>query len=308
MFSVSEKYLSRRRLEPLSLWKEVRTADVVFAWFASWHSFLPILYARLLGKPSILVIGGYDTANLPEIAYGLQRGGLKKWTSRATMRMADSLVTNSQFSETEARMNAGLTDRHLTVVYHGIPDTMGELTKQPRECMALTVGGVGGKSATLSRKGIEAFVRAAAFLPYVRFVVVGKWLDQSIKKLQSLASSNVEFTGWIDDLKLIDFYRRASVYVQVSRHEAFGMTVAEAMLAGCIPVVSNAGALPEVVGNCGVYCFSQEPVKVAAAIGRALESGEEVRHRARERVLEKFQPKLRAESLARIVVAAAPDR
>ena len=304
-FTVVEKCLRSKRLEPMSLWNAVRASDVVFAWFASWHSFLPMLYARLLNKRSILVIGGYDIASVPEIGYGHQRGGMRKWISRATMHLAHYLVTNSEFSEIEAKVNVGVKQR-VNVVYHGIPDTVGELRSNPREYMALTVGGV--RSATLSRKGIESFVRAAALLPDVRFVVVGKWLDASIERLRSLATPNVEFTGWVDDCKLMEYYRRASVYVQVSRHEGFGMSVAEAMLAGCIPVVTGAGALPEVVGDCGIYCTSQEPVNVAAAIRRGLASNEEARRRARDRVLAKFQPRLRGESLARIVTAAVPAR
>lgn len=305
-FSVVEKHLTAHHLEPMSVWNAVVAADVVFAWFASWHSFLPMLYARVLGKASVLVIGGYDIANIPEIKYGHQRGGPAKWVSRATIRMARCLVTNSEFSESEAKLNAGVNHTRVSVVYHGVPDTMGEIRGDRRECMALTVGGVAG--STLWRKGIEPFVRAAALLPHVRFVVVGRWMDRSIEELRSVASANVEFTGSVDDVTLMDYYRRASVYVQVSRHEGFGMAVAEAMLAGCVPVVTTAGALPEVVGDCGVYCSSQEPATVAAAIRRALESGEVARCKARERVLTKFQPQARAESLSRIVAAAVSAR
>ena len=303
-FPVVEKQLAARRLEPVSVWRAVSTNDVVFVWFASWHSFLPMLYARLLGKPSILVIGGYDIAKIPEIGYGHQCGGLKKWVSRATMRMARFLITNSHFSQTEANLNTGSFHRHLHVVYHGIPDQFGELTAKPRECMALTVGSV--NMSTLSRKGIESFVRAAALLPHVHFVVAGRCNDDSIERLRSLATANVEFTGWLDDPTLREYYLRCSVYVQVSRHEGFSMSTAEAMLAGCVPVVTAVGALPEVVGNCGVYCPSQEPASVAVAIRQALESTEEARHNARERVLTNFQPNVRADSIARIVAAAVP--
>jgi len=43
----------------------------------------------------------------------------------------------------------------------------------------------------------------------------------------------------------------SKIYLQLSRHEAFGVSVVEAMKYGCIPIVSNAFALPEVVGNNG---------------------------------------------------------
>lgn len=303
-FPVVEKQLAARRLEPMSVWRAVSNNDVVFSWFASWHSFLPMLYARLLGKPSILVIGGYDIAKIPEIGYGHQCGGLKKWVSRATMRMARFLITNSHFSQAEANLNAGSFNGDLYVVYHGIPDLFEGFSSKPRECMALTVGSV--NMSTLSRKGIEPFVRAAALLPHVHFVVAGQCNDNSIEHLRSLATGNVEFTGWIDDQTLREYYLRCSVYVQVSRHEGFSMSTAEAMLAGCIPVVTAAGALPEVVGDCGVYCPSQDPASVARAIQQALESREEARYKARERVLTNFQPQVRADSIARIVAAAVP--
>ena len=37
------------------------------------------------------------------------------------------------------------------------------------------------------------------------------------------------------------------------------MAVVEAMLAGCIPVVSDRGALPEVVGDAGIVTEGVEP-------------------------------------------------
>ena len=58
---------------------------------------------------------------------------------------------------------------------------------------------------------------------------------------------------------LNDYYRRASVYVQASAHEGFGLSVAEGMLAGCIPVTTRAGALPEVVGDVGIQVDGTGP-------------------------------------------------
>jgi glycosyltransferase involved in cell wall biosynthesis len=60
------------------------------------------------------------------------------------------------------------------------------------------------------------------------------------------------------------------------------------MLAGCIPVVTSVGALPEVVGNVGVRIEDGSPKAVAAGVARALELGPEERSRARERILEHF--------------------
>ena len=123
------------------------------------------------------------------------------------------------------------------------------------------------------QKGHQPFVEAARHLPDVRFVFVGKWHDDAIEHLRSLAPENVEFTGWLSDEDLESLYARASVYVQASRHEGFGLAVAEAMLAGCVPVVMNVTAMPEVVDGAGVLISSQEPEAVAAGVREALERG-----------------------------------
>ena len=129
-------------------------------------------------------------------------------------------------------------------------------------------------------------MRAAAELPDVRFVFVGKWHDDAIEVLRELAGDNVEFTGWVSDEELHDLYRRASVYVQASRHEGFGLAVAEAMLAGCVPVVMNVTAMPEVVGR------RRRADRLAGAgrrwppaCGRRSALGPEAHARARERIL-----------------------
>jgi glycosyltransferase involved in cell wall biosynthesis len=73
------------------------------------------------------------------------------------------------------------------------------------------------------------------------------------------------------------------------------------MLAGCVPVVMNVTAMPEVVGDAGVLIDSQAPEEVAAGIRRALELGPEARARARERILTSFPMEGRREGLLSIV-------
>jgi glycosyltransferase involved in cell wall biosynthesis len=114
----------------------------------------------------------------------------------------------------------------------------------------------------------------------------------------------VELAGWASDEELRDWYRRAAVYVQASRHEGFGLAVAEAMLAGCVPVVMDVTAMPEVVGDAGVLISSQAPDEVADGVRRALELGEAAQRRARERIAAKFPLERREEGILRLVEQA----
>jgi len=282
-------------------------SELVFGWFASWHTFFPVTLAWLFRKPSVMVVGGFDTANMPDIGYGYQQGGLRRWASRWIMRRATRLVTNSNYSLSEIERNTPIPPERVTVIHHGVPDPFGGLPDPgSRERMAMTVGHL--VRSTLEQKGHRPFVRAAAELPDVRFVFVGKWHDDAIEVLRELAGDNVEFTGWVSDDELHDLYRRAGVYVQASRHEGFGLAVAEAMLAGCVPVVTNVTAMPEVVGDAGVLIESQEAAAVAGGVREALDLGPEAHARARERILTAFPMEKRRDALLTVVEEALHRR
>jgi glycosyltransferase involved in cell wall biosynthesis len=285
-YEVTECYLRSRWFNPVSIWNQVRKHDLVYGWFASWHTCLPIEFARLLHKPSVLVIGGYDVANLPDISYGHQRGGLKRWLSRRAMHAATRLITNSGFSRQEALCNAAVAQEQVCAVYHGVPDPFGMLPRGPRAQMALTVGNV--DRSTLRRKGHEAFVRTAALMPEVEFVLAGAWKDSAVDHLRAIATPNVTLTGRLSDAELNEYYRRASVYVQASRHEGFGLSVAEAMLAGCVPVMTRVGALPEVAGDLGIFVDVPESAVLAQAIENAIMFPDAAREAIRRRILDRF--------------------
>jgi glycosyltransferase involved in cell wall biosynthesis len=300
-YAIEDLYQPGRLPDPVAVVGGVARADLVFGWFASWHTFFPITLAWLLGKPTVLIVGGFDTANMPEIGYGHQRGGLRRWASRWIMRRARRLVTNSAYSLGEIERNTSIPAARVTVVHHGVPDPFGEPAAE-KERQALTVGAI--DRTTLVQKGQLAFVRAAAELPDVSFVFAGKWLDDAIDVLRAAAPRNVEFTGWLADRELHARYRRAAVYVQASRHEGFGLAVAEAMLAGCVPVVMNVTAMPEVVGDAGVLIESQRPADVAAGVRRALELGPDAGRRARERILTSFPMERRRKGILRVAEEA----
>jgi glycosyltransferase involved in cell wall biosynthesis len=297
-YEVCDLYQPGRWPNPVKVIVGVLRADLVFGWFASWHTFFPVTLAALLRKPSVMIVGGFDTANMPDIGYGYQQGGLRQWASRWIMRRATRLATNSRYSLSEIERNTEVAPARVRVIHHGVPDPFGEDPGE-KEREALTVGAI--DHTTLVQKGQIPFVEAARLLPDVTFTFAGKWLDDSVDELRRRAGENVRFTGWLSDEDLHATYRRAAVYVQASRHEGFGLAVAEAMLAGCVPVVMNVTAMPEVVGDAGVLIESQEPAEVAAAVRRALELGPDAARRARERILTEFPMERRREGILGVV-------
>jgi glycosyltransferase involved in cell wall biosynthesis len=299
-YAVAELYQPGKFSNPLAVCRAVRGADVVVGWWASWHTFIPFTFAWLIRKPSLLIVGGFDTAAEPEFGYGYQLGGVRKQLARWIMRRARKLMTNSESSRREVERNCGIAASRVEVVYHGIPDSAGDAPRVKRR-LALTVGIL--DTTNLTRKGLKPFVEAAAQLHDVDFVVAGKPTPAAEQALRASATANVTLAGWVSDEQLEQLFNEAAVYVQASKHEGFGVSLAEAMLHQCVPVATTAGALPEVVGETGVILADADPLTVAAGVTAALELAQEPNAgaAARERIRTKFSVEQRREGLYRLL-------
>ncbi|MBF0226198.1 MAG: glycosyltransferase family 4 protein [Desulfobacterales bacterium] len=113
-------------------------------------------------------------------------------------------------------------------------------------------------SADIPLKGLRYLLESVAEISKkrdVKLIVIGTpKKDGKILRLVKRLNINkhVTFTGRIDHAEFVRQYAKATVAVVPSLYEGFGLPAGEAMACG-VPVIStNAGALPEVVGNAGI--------------------------------------------------------
>lgn len=299
-------YDVRRLLISSSRWPlpglgEVMRSDLLFCWFGSARYLPYILLARLLGKPVLVVAGGYDVAAEPSINYGNMRGGLRRFLGRLVFRMATVTVAFSEASRRELEQNGRVPRErsHLLMLGFDIdrpPQPIDADTKKP---MVITVGVI--DEMTIHRKGLLTLARMSRLLPDVPVVFVGKATEAALAELQSEAGPNARFTGFVSDRELDTIYQEGAVYAQPSVHEGFGCTVAEAMLYDCIPVVSDRGSLPEVVGPCGYYVAPGDPMVLADAVRRAIAHGPPGPESPRARIQRLFPVSVRRRGLISLV-------
>jgi glycosyltransferase involved in cell wall biosynthesis len=279
----------------------LRGADLVFCWFGSLR-FLPlVLLARLLGKPVVVISGGYDVANEAAIDYGNMRGGVTAFFGRLVFRLASVVVPYSRAGQAETTRNARVPESKQRLIYLGFPP-MGSANVTAKRLMALTVGRM--DESTIHRKGLLTIARMSHLLPEMEIVMAGGGSSNAMAELQREAGPNVQFPGIVSDEVLQQLLSEAAVYLQPSVHEAFGCAVAEAMLYGCVPVVSDRGSLPEVVGDTGLYVPPDDPQALAAAVRQALRSpATTLTETPRARVLRMFPLEKRQRDLHSLVDA-----
>jgi glycogen(starch) synthase len=153
-------------------------------------------------------------------------------------------------------------------------------------------------------KGCALLIDAVALLcsqgicPAVTIIGDGPQMPDLERLVQDYKISKlISFTGTLRGNSLIQEVSRHRLAVIPSIwEEPFGVVVLEAIAAGCIPLVSTMGGLPEAAGPCGVAITSLTTIGLAETISSVLFNYEEAK-----KTLDHYSPDhLRRHSVSRI--------
>lgn len=299
-FDVDSLYIKNRRPSfLLDLWYKIKDADAIVVWFASWHTLPAFMMGAMRGIPRILITGGYDVANEPDIGYGLRGGGFSKFLGDRVFNLTTLALPFSETAHHETLKNTPLLPNKIKLVMLGVPDQALFSTPSPKERIVLTVAHL--TPINIKRKNIVLVIQAAEHLPDLEFIVVGRGDDATLANLRQIAPPNVTLTGFLSDDDLTAIRQKAMVYVQASHHEGFGLALAESMLARAVPVVSRYGSMPEVVADAGVYLDHITPETITKGVESALQQAPVLGEKARHRILTHFPLHKRGEALRTIL-------
>ncbi len=246
------------------------SADALFFWFADYYTLIPTIIARLLKKKVFVVAGGFDITYLPHLGIGARARPLRWFAVKHTFRFADHIFPVSQ--DTQFDLDSAVPDhRPSTMIYNAVDTDLYHFDPRPRQRIALTVSQA-DSVPEYKRKGIDLFISISERLPDIPFHVVGLRGD-ALKQARhdALQFPNVTIRpGRVPLPDLLEEFWDAGVYCQFSIEERFGVSVAEAMSCGCIPVVAPVNALREVVGSDGYIVAREDPAGIVSAIKQAL--------------------------------------
>jgi glycosyltransferase involved in cell wall biosynthesis len=121
--------------------------------------------------------------------------------------------------------------------------------------------------------------------------------DGSLKnKLENYSNKlniadQVEFVGWVDYNELPNYYAMSDIFVHPGRWpEPFGRTIIEAIQYECVPIVSDIGAPPWIIGDIGCTFRSEDPEALSKALkkkSKVINSGKTINY---SEVLNRFCP------------------
>ncbi|HCT94955.1 MAG: hypothetical protein A2X19_10260 [Bacteroidetes bacterium GWE2_39_28] len=268
--------------------------DLVYIWFADYHSLLPVLFSRLTGKKCFLVIGGYDVCREKKYRYGSFSSSVRASFAYLSIRYA---TKNLCVSKNVERIVAAIVPKsNHTTVYNGVTIKTEFDGTQQKERIVLCVALVSTLQAFYI-KGIDRYNSLAEEMSDTHFTLVG--CNPSIfEKAGIKKAKNLRIIPVLEHSKLALLMSRSKVYCQLSRRESFSLALAEAMYHNCIPLITNTGGMPEVTGGLG-YCINPESshftLCLAEAVRKALE--EPLNTALRKRIEQNFSASHREQAI-----------
>jgi len=199
----------------------------------------------------------YHMSPARRAAFSVFRSGLQRW-DRESSQSVHHFIANSKF-----------VSRRIET-YYGRPS---EVIYPPIDTRFFT--------PTPGTARADFYLAAGALTPYKRFdrtiqafntsgkklVVAGD--GPELRRLRSIAASNVDMRGWVSNENLRQLYRTAKAMVYMGR-EDFGMVAVEAQACGCPVIAYDEGGMTEIVddGVNGLLFPMQDEVSLLQAIER----------------------------------------
>jgi glycosyltransferase involved in cell wall biosynthesis len=220
---------------------------------------LPVL--RKPGIQTVVTIHGLEYRWLPEYKNWLQRWYLPLSTFYAA-KNADRLIAVSEFTKQELQKETHISAKKIKVIHEGVELLHSRSEGRPHSGSVWERYGLEHKKYILfvgtiqPRKNLVALIEAFSHTDLGKLVIAGGigWMAKEV--LRSPHKFGVEerviFTGRVGESELTTLYQGASVYVQPSLTEGFGLPVLEAMKNRVPVITSDGGALPEVIGEAGI--------------------------------------------------------
>jgi len=168
------------------------------------------------------------------------------WIERMLSRNTDGIINISKY-EQEQSIIFGLPKNKMNMIYNGVIEKNtvhvdSAINCDPSKINLLFVGRLD------RQKGLDIFLRVydRILVDSIHLYVIGEGVLDN-QHVQS--DRKTTYLGWIKNEIIDQYYQMCDAVIMPSRWEGFGLTAVEGMRNAKPIIVSNQGALPELVKN-----------------------------------------------------------
>ena len=178
------------------------------------------------------------------------------------LKRADSIVVPSLYVKQMIKNKYNTNDDKIVVIYGGRDEYFYKI-KEEKEFNALRKKyGISQNycftnATNHERKNIHGLIDAFSKIDKIsefQLIITGLLPESAIVELKKYIhrlnlDKKVKFLGFVTKGELRTLYSNAKIFIFPSFEEGFGLPVLESASCGCLPICSNTGSLPEIIGN-----------------------------------------------------------
>ena len=238
------------------------------------NDFIPIKHSRV----AVTIHGAHEldpefpqSSNLSSRINRIRR----RLSYRRMLEQADLVFTVSTFLQQQMMDWFQVPEEKFCVVGNGVESEFFEAAELPfgrsgerdRGPYVLCVGGLNRLDGGDRMLGLAAALQASA--PDMRVLLAGADHEADLLA-QAEAHPNLQLLGYTLPQQLAAYIKDAFALFYPTRYETFGIAAAEAMAVGTPVVTCRSTAVPEIVGDAGIYVNPESAAEAADAIANLL--------------------------------------
>ncbi len=250
--------------------------DTILISFGGYHSLLPALFGKIFNKKIFIIVHGTDCVSFPEINYGNLRNPIMRFFISNTYNLVDKILPvskslvytkNTYYAKTPIEFGYSYHLKDITtpykVIHNAVDHSFWFKDKKTLKDNTTFISVLSNGKEHI--KGIDLLCEVTSSFPNCKFFLAG------IDKIDSLKiPKNVICLGRLNPKQLREYYSKSRFYLQLSNTEGFGVSLCEAMLCECIPIVSSVNMLPEIVGDTGFILETRDSSMLSRLINDAI--------------------------------------
>jgi glycosyltransferase involved in cell wall biosynthesis len=225
---------------------------VLYSFWGHPSGTVTVLLGKLFSNPSVVTLLGAETANIPELNYGLFRNPSGKKKILWTCEKATTLITVSG-CQADKLIEIGLK-RDIKIIPMGVKkENFYPIAKEME--LPLKILHVANLNEIKDQETlIRAFEIIRGKIPSVLKIVGPDFLNGQLQRLtRELGLSNdIEFVGPVAHRLLLPYFQWADAFMLTSLSEGQNMAITEAMMCGLLPISTKVGIMHDIGSEVGI--------------------------------------------------------
>jgi glycosyltransferase involved in cell wall biosynthesis len=238
------------------------------------HFPLSVMVPRATSRPAVTTVLDVQHELLPEF-FSRAELAYRRRVYGWSVQRSSLVITISRYAAQTLVERLGLPEEQVRPIHLGIDHAVFTPGDQPRGEFLLY------PARAWPHKNHARLFEAFAVLRERR-----PGLELALTAYDGAAPDGVRSLGLVSREELVGLYRNAAALVFPSLYEGFGQPPLEAMACGCPVACSNAGSLPEVVGDAARLFDPGSVEDMVVAVEEVLDDPEPWRARGLERAKE----------------------